>query len=729
MDLQVVKQCIAVGNLDAVESAWMKAVEAGAALSELRAVVEALVEADRADTGETLAWMYLSEAAEAMPPAQAVEAARTLVGLLPGGQDLRSVAVAIYRLACGGCEHFDSFLRASGLAGGQSTRRAIRTLDVCLAAGPGRYLANRFDQQVVRVEVYDPVLCDFDLAVAGGEARTLEAKLLADEFDVVDDSDFRVLRAFRGDQLRQILQDDPAAVLVGICLACGGQVDVPDLKAMLVGRFVEKDKWAGWWTRARSAAKRCPSLAIEGRRPAVIRHYPHGRSLEQELAGAAAAAHDPPELSAVLQRYAREARQRNVAVDAAFVAALLDKLAEQACRFRARRPIDALTASLAIEAAAAMGLPRPGRAFPSAAEILAEADRPAEAVASLPDPQLWPLAFEALAAVDGAADHFEELLRSMPAGQLDDLAARLRAAGRASAIGRAVAEALANPAAGLQVCLWLWQGPAQVVPEMPSALDLLSRLLTASRGLSRDWDLVGTSRREAFQQVRSALAAQGYRRFRQAVGEMNEAVAATIKRRIQRSPALSAVARDNLLGILREAFYSLFLREKVEPWLDESVIWTTARGLGQQEEKLRDILEARIPANSRAIGEAASFGDLSENSEWEAAIAEQRRLQERAHRIQDELLRARALTGEDVPVEAVGIGSRVLLRRQGDAHQVEVAFLGPWDTDVPNRIYSYKAPLAQALMGKAVGETVSLKMEGAEADYTIERLGSALGPA
>ena len=728
MDLQAVKQCIAEGNLDAVESAWMKAVEAGAALSELRAVVEALVEADRADTGETLAWMYLSEAAEQMPAAQAVEAARTLVGLLPGGQDLRSVAVAIYRLACGDCEHFDSFLRASGLSGGQSTRRAIRTLDVCLAAGPGRYLANRFDQQVVRVAGYDPILCEFELAVAGGEARALEAKLLADEFDVVDDGDFRVLRAFRGDELRQLLQDDPAAILVGMCLACGGQVDARELKAALVGRFVEKQKWSGWWSRARSAAKRCPSLAIEGRKPAVIHHYPRGRTLEQELAGAAAAAHDPPEQLAVLRQYAREARQRNLPVDGAFVGPLLDKLADQARSFRSRRPADALTASLAIDSAAAMGLPRPGRAYPPAAEILGEADRPAEAVAGLPDPQLWPLGFEALAARPDAADHFEELFRTMPAGQLDDLAARLRAAGRASAIDRAVADALADPAAGLQVCLWLWQQPAEAVPEMPPALDLLGRLLTASERLGRDWDLAGKSRREAFQEMRSALAAQDYRMFRQALGEMNEAVAATIKRRIQRSPALSAVARDNLLGLLREAFYGLFLREKVDPWLDETVIWTTTAGLHQQEEKLRQIVEVRLPANSRAIGEAASFGDLSENSEWEAAIAEQRRLQERVHQLQDDLLRARALAPEDVPADAVGIGSRVLLRRLADGHEVEVAFLGPWDTDVPNRVYSYKTPVAQALMGKAVGETVSLRMEGAEAEYSVERLTSALGP-
>ena len=52
---------------------------------------------------------------------------------------------------------------------------------------------------------------------------------------------------------------------------------------------------------------------------------------------------------------------------------------------------------------------------------------------------------------------------------------------------------------------------------------------------------------------------------------------------------------------------------------------------------LRELTEVKIPANQDAIGVAASYGDLSENSEWEAAMEEQRNLTSRAMAMEEEL--------------------------------------------------------------------------------------------
>ena len=139
------------------------------------------------------------------------------------------------------------------------------------------------------------------------------------------------------------------------------------------------------------------------------------------------------------------------------------------------------------------------------------------------------------------------------------------------------------------------------------------------------------------------------------------------------------------------------------------------------EDKRRSVLRV-LPVPDGAIGAAAEHGDLSENSEWKFAIEEQRMLKAQAAKIENELASTRILDPEHVPTETVGIGSRVTLRHVGNDRELQLTFLGPWESDVRRRIYSYRTPLALAFMGKTVGETGTIKLDGEEAEYTIAEI-------
>ena len=117
--------------------------------------------------------------------------------------------------------------------------------------------------------------------------------------------DFRVLSRCDPERLADLVEVDPAALLIGVCKAHGGQIDAPALRDLLVGRFVSKDKWTGWWARARSAARRCENLSLEGSHPTVLCYHPEGQTLEEALAGAVADARQPLDYHRVLQEYAR----------------------------------------------------------------------------------------------------------------------------------------------------------------------------------------------------------------------------------------------------------------------------------------------------------------------------------------------------------------------------------------------------------------------------------------
>jgi transcription elongation GreA/GreB family factor len=206
---------------------------------------------------------------------------------------------------------------------------------------------------------------------------------------------------------------------------------------------------------------------------------------------------------------------------------------------------------------------------------------------------------------------------------------------------------------------------------------------------------------------------------------MDEAIASIIKSRIERTDGLAESVRDDMVLILKENFYSLFAKKRVEPWLDEATLYTTLAGLRSQEAELKELIEIQIPANSRAIGDAASLGDLSENSEWKYAVEERTKLQGRQAKIQDDLTKARVMHPEEVSIDVVNIGTKVAMRRTSGDGTMDVSILGPWDTDLPRRRYSYQTAMAQSLLGKAIGETATLRLEGDEAEYEIVNIEAA----
>lgn len=725
MNVKEIKEQIAVGNMDAVETAWMEAIEAGEDLAHMRAVLAALVEASQAETAETLGGLLLSEAVDKRTPEEALDVARAVLPALPGRPELRQTAAKLYRKVCGQADNFEDLLNASGLLGGQTPRRAVLTLDTCLPIKPGDYLANRFDHRVVKVSGFSPALGQYELKAADGEMIEMDPKLLGDEFERVDEGDYRVLCQYRRSELPALLERDPAGVLIGICMSHGGRIDTTALKDMLAGKVLDSSKWTGWWNRARTAIKRSEFLTLEGRNPGTIIYHPAGKTVEEQFAGSLAEARTPLDCHNLLQAYAREIAHRKQPPKAEFVGPILQTLAEQASSLQARRPAEALTAALAVEAAIGDGLPAPQAAHPSSADVLAASPKPLEMVLEQPS-GLWPAAYEALSKRPDAPEQFLKLLRLAPAGQLDTIVARLRGAGREAAVLKAVADAVAKPAQNLQICLWLWDGPAEPVQGMPSKLALLSTLLGAVQEIDGNMDVERTVRRDAFQEIRAGLTAGGCRSYKQAVAEMDRDVAQTFKRRVERCAALSDVAREALIAALKEKFYDLFVVEKAPPWADPNVLWSTEQAVRNLEEKRKHLMEIEMPANSRAIGEAAAKGDLSENSEWQYAVEEQRRLQAKAQKMQDDLARIRVLHAHDVPHDHVGVGSRVTMKRLADGVIVELSFLGPYEADVEKRVFNYQTPVAQTLMGKTVGDTVKVALEGRDDEYVITRLGSAL---
>ena len=727
MNVEQIKKWIAAKEVAPVESAWLEAAAELAPPAEMGAVLEALVASGQLDVAETLALTMLEEGTAALEPAKALEYAKAFTLAIVDSDELRTRAADLYKKVHGANERFAAIFDSAGLLGKQSPRRAFRTLDVCLNIAAESYLAHRYEGHVVKYRAFNALMSQFEIVDAAGRSSRLEPKALADEFDLVDPRDFRVLCQHRAEELQKLLQSDPAAVLIGVCMSRGGRIGADDLKEWLVPQHLPKEEWAGWWGRARTAAKRCPQLSLEGRAPIMINYHPGGLTLEDELLPVVQAAKTPREHQSALAQYLREAKGRKLPVVPAYTAKIINSLAEQAESFKLRRPADALMAALALDEAATLGLPKPAKAYPSAAEILAAAAKPAQAVAELEASNLWPAALDALAHRPDGHAQLVALLEMTPNALLDEVAARIAASGQVDVIAQAVTEAALDPEHNLELIIWLWKGPQNPPANSPTRIELLTKMVKLVADLDRRWDVDNAYRKDLYLRIRTAVGAADFNIFRQAVAIMDEHVAATSKRLIERTDGLADSVRSNALEILREAYPALFYtKEKIEPWLDEAAIWTTEKALVRREAEYRDLVDVKMLANAQAIGAAAEHGDLSENSEWKFALEERDMLKARQLKMEDELTRARIIRKEDVPAETIGIGSRVRLQRISDGKELTVSFLGPWDTDMEQCIYSYQTKMGQDLMGRNIGDTVTLKMEDAEGEYRVEEITSAL---
>ncbi|MEZ5987717.1 MAG: GreA/GreB family elongation factor [Planctomycetota bacterium] len=147
-----------------------------------------------------------------------------------------------------------------------------------------------------------------------------------------------------------------------------------------------------------------------------------------------------------------------------------------------------------------------------------------------------------------------------------------------------------------------------------------------------------------------------------------------------------------------------------KPYWESEAIYCTREGIEAYRAEFQHLRDVKIPENSKAIGHAASLGDLSENAEWEAAVEEQRNLTGRAQEMEENLRKAKLLGEQDVPEGIVAPGTRVSYTDLGTGRSRQVRILGPWDSVHGDDVISYKAPLAKALLGHPASTEVEIDL-------------------
>jgi len=145
----------------------------------------------------------------------------------------------------------------------------------------------------------------------------------------------------------------------------------------------------------------------------------------------------------------------------------------------------------------------------------------------------------------------------------------------------------------------------------------------------------------------------------------------------------------------------------------------TAEGLKKLEQELSHLIKVERPNNIRAIEEARSHGDLSENAEYHAAKERQSFLEGRINELQDVVNRSEVIHVDAEPTNRVVFGRTVLLYNVQTDREISYQLIGPYESDPENGRISVTSPLGQALIGKRKGDEARAKTPGGIQEFEI----------
>ena len=148
----------------------------------------------------------------------------------------------------------------------------------------------------------------------------------------------------------------------------------------------------------------------------------------------------------------------------------------------------------------------------------------------------------------------------------------------------------------------------------------------------------------------------------------------------------------------------------------------TAEGKEKLQAELKNLKLVKRPEVIERIKVARSFGDLSENYEYDAAKDEQSHVEDRIAQIEDMLKYAQVVDADSVDPNEVSVGKTVTYTEVGTDDAETYTIVGSDESDPLNGKISNDSPIAQALLGKKKGETVSITTPGGQFDVVINNV-------
>ena len=148
----------------------------------------------------------------------------------------------------------------------------------------------------------------------------------------------------------------------------------------------------------------------------------------------------------------------------------------------------------------------------------------------------------------------------------------------------------------------------------------------------------------------------------------------------------------------------------------------TGEGLQRLQDELKHLKTIERPNIIRAIAEARDHGDLSENAEYHAARERQSFIEGRVAELEDKIARAEVIDVSKLSGKQVMFGATITVIDEDTDEKNSYQIVGPDEADVKAKRLSITSPLARAVIGKKVGDTVEVTTPNGSKSYEIVKV-------
>jgi transcription elongation GreA/GreB family factor len=569
-----------------------------------------------------------------------------------------------------------------------------------------------------RITTVDTVFARFSIDFPGKPGHTMDLSFAADLLKPIAKDHILARKAADLEGLRQMAALHHLDLIKLVLNSYGGKATLDQIQQVLVPDVIADD-WKKWWETARHEMKKDGHFVVPTKKTEPIVYQAQEISLQDRL---------------LTDFRAAKGLKARVAVTAEIVKSAADLTNKEATAKEAIASLNAdipshtrTQTAVALEAIFAReDLVAATGAAPTPGEVTSE--------------QIWNqdgVKFGAVMEAMPAAKHrrtlesfkaaqperWSEVLRSalnmVSAKLCKEFASLLAHSGKLDELKETLARLISQHAASSELLLWLGKERGDTFADILGP-EVFRAMLTAME-------------RDQFNEKRSNRLREFMLDDQDLIADLTATadleVIKDLTRALQLSPVFDDMDKRSLLARIVKRHPSVqSLVSGDQTTKQESVLHVSWESLERRKTEYTELVQKKIPANSKEIAVARSYGDLRENHEYKAAKEMQKVLMRRKEELEAQLTRARGTDFTNARTDVVSIGT-IVRATDLDSNAAETfTVLGAWDFDLDKGIISYLTPVGQALLNHKVGDEVEAEVDGTRHRHRIENI-EAFKPA
>src|SRR5712672_1492414 len=561
-----------------------------------------------------------------------------------------------------------------------------------------------------RIKTVDTVFARFTIDFTNKTGHTMDLSFAAESLKPIPKDHILARKAADLEGLRQIAATNHLELVKLVLNSYGGKATLEQVQQVLVPDII-RDDWKKWWDAAKRELKKDGHFQVPIKKTEPIIYQVKEISLQDRLMEEFRAAKGLKARIVVSGELLRSAT--DLADKKAAGTEVITALNAEIPSYQRTQPAVALEGIFARDDIRAM------------AELLpTEGELEVKAVWSQ-DLKLGPLMESLPAAKHRRAlesfqvanpEHWQEALcrtlNSVTAKLCREFAGLLIQEGKMDQLKETLARVISQHTASSELLLWLAKDRNDSFADILGP-EVFRAMLTAME-------------RDQFNERRSNrlrdFILDDQELLVELIGSADLEVIKDLTRALQLSPCFDDMDKRSLLARIVKSYPAIQSLISGDQTKQEANLIVSWESLERRKNEYHELVEKKIPANSKEIAIARSYGDLRENHEYKAAKEMQKLLMRRKGELENQLVRARGTYFANARTDVVSVGTLVRTVNL-ETNQPELfSVLGAWDSEPEKGVMSYLSPMAQSLLNRKIGEQVEFEVNGVKHQHRIEAI-------